>query len=181
MVHGMDTSEAFIWSVQQAVADGGQQAVDKVLREALTDWAGPPPWLGPPRESGFPVIYTDSDLTIMSIVWPPHLVTEPHNHNMWATIALYDGRENNIVWRRDGDSIVPYAAESIGAGDVFPLDADAIHSVHNPLSKYTAAIHVYGGDFMATPRSEWEPEHLVERPRDMEAARQAFAEADQPG
>jgi predicted metal-dependent enzyme (double-stranded beta helix superfamily) len=100
---------------------------------------------------------------------------------MWSTIALYDGRENNIIWHREGDSIVPYAAESIGAGDVFSLDADAIHSVHNPLSKYTAAIHVYGGDFMATPRSEWEPENLVERPRDMEAARRAFAEADQLG
>ena len=116
----------------------------------------------------------------MNVVWPPHLITEPHNHNMWATIAVYEGRENNILWQRRNDTIAPAGAETICAGGLFSLDVNAIHSVHNPLNKYTAALHVYGGDFMATPRSEWDPEHLTERPRDMTLAAQAFANAARP-
>lgn len=174
-----ETAPGLVESVKRARREEHPQlSVEAVLRKALSTWAGPPSWLGPPKEAGFLVIYADEQITIMSIVWPPNLITEPHNHNMWATIALYEGRENNIIWRRDGDTIVPVGAETICSGEVFSLDADAIHSVHNPLNKYTAAIHVYGGDFMATPRSEWDPEHLLERPRDMEAVRLAFAKAD---
>jgi hypothetical protein len=43
---------------------------------------------------------------------------------------------------------------------------------------FTGAIHVYGGDFFDTPRSEWTPDTLVERPFDIERARQAYAEAN---
>jgi hypothetical protein len=38
----------------------------------------------------------------------------------------------------------------------------------------TAAIHVYGGDFFAAPRSEWDPESFEERPYDVEATIRAF-------
>ena len=27
----------------------------------------------------------------------------PHNHNMWAAIGIYTGREDNILWRRVPD------------------------------------------------------------------------------
>jgi hypothetical protein len=44
----------------------------------------------------------------------------------------------------------------------------------------TRAIHVYGGDFFAPPRprSEWDPETLVERPWDIEHTRRLFSEAE---
>lgn len=173
------TANEFVNTLREAAQENRpQQSVEAVLREALSVWAGPPPWLGHPKEADIAVLHADVHVTIMSIVWPPHLITEPHNHNMWATIALYEGRENNVLWRRDDCSIVPVGAETICSGEVFSLEPDAIHSVHNPLDKYTAAIHVYGGDFMATQRSEWDPEQLLERPRDMEAARRAFTKAD---
>jgi predicted metal-dependent enzyme (double-stranded beta helix superfamily) len=54
-----------------------------------------------------------------------------------------------------------------------------IHSVANPLRRFTGAIHVYGGDFFATPRSEWDPETRVERPYDVERARATFREANE--
>jgi hypothetical protein len=37
--------------------------------------------------------------------------------------------------------------------------------VSNPLKRLTDAIHVYGGDFFATPRSEWDPDTLEDTPR----------------
>jgi hypothetical protein len=44
---------------------------------------------------------------------------------------------------------------------------------------FTGAIHVYGGDFFAQPRSEWESEQSQERPYSVERTMQAFAEANE--
>ncbi len=53
-----------------------------------------------------------------------------------------------------------------------------IHSVTNPTSRLTGAIHIYGGDFFATERSEWEPETLEERPYDLEKNMKLFEESN---
>ena len=53
-----------------------------------------------------------------------------------------------------------------------------IHSVTKPLDQITAAIHVYGGDFFAVPRSEWDPHTFEERPYDIEHAREVFERAN---
>ena len=53
-----------------------------------------------------------------------------------------------------------------------------IHSVSNPLDRLTAAIHVYGGDFVNQPRSQWGPGAREERPYDMDLAREEFAKAN---
>jgi len=52
---------------------------------------------------------------------------------------------------------------------------DLIHSVVNPSAKVTGAIHVYGGDFFAIERSEWDPDSLQERPFDVAKAQRMFA------
>ena len=62
--------------------------------------------------------------------------------------------------------------------DVAPLGRDIIHSVTNPTSKFTAAIHVYGGDFFAAHRSEWDPDTLSEHALDGDRAREVFEEAN---
>jgi predicted metal-dependent enzyme (double-stranded beta helix superfamily) len=173
----VDTVDRFIQSIREASSQADAQgSVENTLQHALDAWAGPPPWLGPPAKPEFSVLYEAADLTILHIVWPGHLMTEAHDHGMWATIGIYQGRENNIIWRRDGNSIVADDAQTIGMGQVHSLPGDAIHSVTNPLGQFTGAIHVYGGDFMGTLHSEWDPEHLSERPRDMRKAMQAFQE-----
>lgn len=168
----------FVQSLRDALEEPAPQAaVDVVLRAAVSSWNTPPEWLDGPSAK-LETLYADSRITIMNTIWPPKLITEPHNHNMWASIALYKGRENNVLWRRDGTSIVPVSAHTIAPGEVFSLGADAIHSVHNPLDGYTGAIHVYGGDFFNQPKSEWDPEHLLERPREMANVEEAFMAAD---
>jgi hypothetical protein len=42
----------------------------------------------------------------------------------------------------------------------------------------TAAIHVYGGDFFTTDRSEWETEGLQERPYDVNKTIKLFEDAN---
>src|SRR6185436_18650317 len=104
--------------------------------------------------AGLTVFHRSSNLTIFAAAWTPEMNLMPHNHLMWALIGLYTGREDNIFWRRSERGITAYGAEALFAGDVAVLRADAIHSVTNPLARFTGGIHVYGGDFFATTRSQ---------------------------
>ena len=57
--------------------------------------------------------------------------------------------------------------------------SDTIHSVHNPLSTLTGAIHVYGGDLTTKlGRSEWDDETMAESPMDFDRTRALFEEAN---
>lgn len=48
----------------------------------------------------------------------------------------------------------------------------------NPTSRFTGAIHAYGGEFFGADRSEWDPEPLLERPYGVETALRLFEEAN---
>ena len=118
---------------------------------------------------------------MLHIVWAPGMVLYPHNHNMWAAIGIYGGREDNTFFRRSREQpgrIEQSTGKTLVEGDVLLLGDDVIHSVENPLGKLTAAIHVYGGDFVEMPRSQWGPGEPIERPFDMDLVREQFAEAN---
>ena len=106
----------------------------------------------------------------------------PHNHRMWAVIGIYTGREDNVFWRRvKGDAagrVEAAGAKALGAKDAEPLGRDIIHSVTNPIPRHTGAIHVYGGDFFAVDRSEWDTETLLEHPYNIENVRRIFEESN---
>lgn len=157
----------------------GQPAVRAVLERAVSEPGALLAGIGEPREAGIHTLYHGPDLTILNVVWAPLMVLLPHNHKMWATIGIYTGREDNILWRSAGPRVGAFGAASLSEKDVFNLPDDAIHSVVNPISRLTGAIHVYGGDFFAAPRSEWDSDTLRERPFDLEAARRVFQEAAQ--
>jgi predicted metal-dependent enzyme (double-stranded beta helix superfamily) len=125
-------------------------------------------------------LYRAPNLTVLDVVWPPHMTLFPHDHRMWAAIGIYGGREDNAFYRRDGGELVPSGRRELLDGAVLLLGDDVIHSVHNPAqSSYTGAIHVYGGDFVGTPRSQWDPETLAEQPYDLAAVREEFDRAEQ--
>lgn len=122
------------------------------------------------------------NLTILHILWGPQMVLMPHNHEMWAVIGIYTGREDNIFWRRipeeKNSKLKAAGARSLAAKDVASLGPDVIHSVTNPVNRLTGAIHVYGGDFFHTPRSEWDPESLLEGVYDVEKNMRLFEESN---
>ena len=97
---------------------------------------------------------------------------------MWSVIGLVSGREDNVFWRRTERSIEAAGARSLGAGDVASLGVDIIHSVINPIDKLTGAVHIYGGDFFAAERSEWDSMTLLEHRSDGERVRRVFEEAN---
>jgi predicted metal-dependent enzyme (double-stranded beta helix superfamily) len=151
-------------------------AVRLVLERAVGDRRLVESLVGP--ACGLNTLFVSPGLTVLNVVWPPCMSLYPHNHRMWAAIGIYRGREDNSFYRRQGDVIVEAGGRTLDQGDVFLLGDDAIHAVHNPISGYTGAIHVYGGDFFATPRSQWDFETLQEQPYDVEATRREFERAE---
>ena len=167
--------DGFVEDIKQAQMDAdGQAAVEEVLGRAVSDPNAIVAELGEPEEADLHKLYSDNDVTILHVIWPPLISLLPHNHNLWASIGIYTGRENNIVWKRTGEVIEATGAAALSAKDVYRLSEDAIHSVTNPIERFTGAIHVYGGDYFAPGRSEWDAETLHERPFDLESARQNF-------
>ncbi|MEM7225448.1 MAG: hypothetical protein AAF495_20900 [Pseudomonadota bacterium] len=181
----MFQKDQFLEDCRRAVSEG-QKAVREVVLEAVADPAGITRDLGEPSQAGVTPLYQAEDLTVINFVWAPYMTLLPHNHNMFAVIGIYNGREDNMFWRRIDDgsgrspTIEAAGADSMGTGQVATLGRDIIHSVANPITKLTSAIHVYGGDFFnpPTPRSQWDHETLVEQPWDMDHTRAVFREAD---
>jgi len=163
-------------------ADRSSKTICEVVKRAVSNPNGLLKSLGEPDRAGIREIYRSPDLSILNVIWAPRMMVMPHNHRMWAVIGVYGGREDNIFWRRIAEAgegqIEAAGARSIASKDVQPLGDDIIHSVTNPTSKFTAAIHIYGGDFFAAHRSEWDSDTLSEQPFDGNRARQIFEEAN---
>ena len=135
------------------------------MARAVADPAGVLKGLGEPKRAEVQKLYHAPDLTILNVIWGPMMTIMPHNHQMWAVIGIYSGREDNLFWRRlpGGRGRVEAAgARALCVGDAEPLGRNIIHSVTNPIPRLTGAIHVYGGDFFAAERSEWDPETLLD-------------------
>lgn len=173
--------ERFIGDLERANREGEPQAaIDEVLARTVSDPTSVVAGLGEPSVAGLHALHHSGDLTVLNVVWAPLMILLPHNHKMWASIGIYTGREDNIIWQRKGAVVEAVGAASLSEREVFPLPEDAIHSVNNPIRRLTGAIHVYGGDFFEAPgRSEWDPETLSERELDLDAVRKRFREANE--
>jgi predicted metal-dependent enzyme (double-stranded beta helix superfamily) len=160
----------------------GHKAVRELLERSVSQPSSVLAALGEPKQAGVQKLYVADDLTILNVIWGPQMVLMPHNHEMWAVIGVYTGREDNIFWRRipeDRDGkLVAAGARSLAAKDVEALGPAVIHSVTNPVNRLTGALHVYGGDFFKTPRSEWDPESHSEGPYDVEKNMRLFEESN---
>ena len=156
-----------------------QATIRELLAHALADPAAVLAGVGEPQKGGLQALHRSAGLTILNIVWAPWMQLLPHDHNMWALIGIYTGREDNIFWERRDSRVAATHATAIGRGDVIALPADVIHSVANPIGKLTGAIHIYGGDFFAPGRTEWEPESLAPRPWSIQGAVRQFEESNE--
>ncbi|MFW5926169.1 MAG: hypothetical protein ACOCV4_08370 [Myxococcota bacterium] len=164
--------------VEAAEDDRPQEAVREVLARAVSDPRATLAAVGDPDKAGLTVFHRSENLTILAAAWTPQMNLMPHNHLMWALIGIYTGREDNILWRNEDGRLTGYGAKCLFEGDVAALPDTVIHSVTNPLERFTGGIHIYGGDFFATKRSQWDPETLTEHPSDGEVMRRVFDRAN---
>ena len=163
--------------------DPPQSFVREVVARAVSAPAAVLKALGEPQKAEIQTLFCANNLTILNVIWAPWMTLLPHNHQMWAIIGIYTGREDNIFWRRVQDSkstkVEAAGARALAAKDAVPLGHDIIHSVTNPIPRFTGAIHVYGGDFFGpVGRSEWDAETLVEQSCDGVRMARRFEEAN---
>lgn len=175
--------DQFIADCRAALAaDHSHKFVREVVARAVSEPSNVLRKLGEPKRAQLQKLYHAPDLTILNVIWAPGMTIMPHDHNMWAVIGLYTGREDNIFWRRipgaPNGQIEAAGARALSAGDAEPLGCNIIHSVTNPIQRLTGAIHVYGGDFFGARRSEWDPESLLEERFDPDRAVRRFEEAN---
>ena len=174
--------DRFVADCRAALAqDSSHKAVREVVARAVSEPGAVLHGLGEPKRAELKKLYHAPDLTILNVVWGPHMTLMPHNHNMWAVIGVYTGREDNIFRRRlpeDRNRVEAAGAKALSVKDAAPLGPDIIHSVTNPIPRLTGAIHVYGGDFFGTARSEWDPEVLTEQRYDPQKAIRMFEESN---
>ncbi len=173
----------FIADAETALArDKRPGAVRPVLARALADGPRLIAAVGAPVRAGVTTLYRSDHLTILNFVWGPRMQLLPHNHRMWALIGIYTGREDNVFWRKRGDDpttrIEAAGAQSLSAGEIATLGPDIIHSVINPIPRFTGAIHIYGGDFFAPGRSQWDADSLCEEPYDVAMVMKLFEESN---
>ena len=179
MATGSFDPNEFVSACRRARSDPmPQQALQEVVARAVSDPAGVLRALGEPGHAGIRDLYRSDDLTVLNVVWAPHMTIMPHDHRMVAVVGLYTGREDNTFWRRiSGDQagrIEAAGAKALSQGEAALLGRDVIHSVTNPIQRFTGALHVYAGDFFATPRSEWDPDTLAEQPYDLDRVMRVF-------
>jgi len=151
-----------------------QAAVNEVLARAVSTPNAVLAALGNPVKAGLNVLLSSPTLTIFAATWTPQMNLMPHNHLMWANIGIYTGREDNIFWKRTSSGIKAFGADALFQKDTAMLPEDVVHSVTNPLLRFTGGIHIYGGDFFDTTRSQWNPETLEEEPSDGAVIRGIF-------
>ncbi len=179
----MFQKDSFIETCKSVVGEG-QAAIREAVLEAVSNPAQVIAALGEPDTAGVYPLYQAEDLTVINFIWAPYMTLLPHNHNMFAVIGIYGGREDNMFWRKlddpEGPGLEAAGADSMGVGQAVTMGPDIVHSVANPIRKLTSALHVYGGDFFnpPVPRVQWDHETLRPEPWDMNNTHKVFRQAD---
>ena len=175
----MFEKDRFIEDCRAALKEGDPRAaIREIVARAVSEPAQVVRALGEPTRSGVETIYRGDDLTILNLSWGPRMEVGPHDHRLWAVIGIYGGCEENTFFRRADRGLTQHGTQALTTTDAIALGDSIIHAVTNPLDRITSAIHVYGGDFFATPRSQWNAPTFEERPYEVEHTMRAFEEAN---
>ena len=148
--------EAFVRRCADAVR--GSTPQDDVAALAAAAVAQPD-WIeeavAPLGGSGPRFLCRQPDLTVYCLVMAPGFRLSPHDHRIWAVSGITSGCETNELYRRGTGGLLERDRTVVSRpGDVLVLDPDAIHASWT--DEVTAAVHVYGGDILATPRATWD-------------------------
>lgn len=107
----------------------------------------------PDYEEDDVILFEDDHVSIWFCRFQPGVVVPPHDHQMSATIAVYQGVERNDFYQRDGDGLTPSHQIELGEGDVVQIAPDEVHGVSCSSTMPSCAIHVYLGKLTSVDRS----------------------------
>ena len=112
------------------------------------------------------LLHASPILTIYHITLSPGLHYPPHNHLLDALIGIYHGGETNFVYPVSADQLGVPERHDVAAPAVVHLPSHSVHSVANPGSTRSGALHVYLGDLTRTSRQLWNLQGTQARPFD---------------
>jgi predicted metal-dependent enzyme (double-stranded beta helix superfamily) len=165
----VSTAENFVRDCQSAITESDPiKAVQQAMQAAIID---PEPWLAAmaKQKDGVISLSMNDDLTALQVSTEPEIKSPIHNHLTWVVIGMYAGEEHNYFYQRNDAGLELVEEKTLRAGDVYVMDANAIHAIKNPKSSVNGALHVYGGSLMTRPgRSFWHPDSGEELPYDYE-------------
>ena len=152
----MFDTDSFVAECIEAAGDPEPRlAIRDLLRRATADPASMARAL-PPERAGITRLHVAPDLTILEVVWAPGMTLGPHDHRMWATIGIYTGGEDNTFFRRSDGTLADSGGKRAATRRRRACSATTPSTPsRTPPPSSPASIHIYGGDFFATERSEW--------------------------
>ncbi len=112
------------------------------------------------------LIYVPDDkiFSVIGAVWLPGQATPIHDHLTWAVIGMYDGEEQESLYKRidDGSNTKVAVLKKVGErinkkGHVVVLGRDDIHCIENVFNKPSLTVQVYGLDIGNTKRHTYHP------------------------
>ena len=107
-----------VWRARSGATCYAADDLEAAVVRAVSEPGGVLKGFGAPERGEVQKIYCTDKLTIINVIWAPRMTIMPHNHNMWAVIGVYGGREDNIFWRRIKDDpsgkIEAAGAKSLG-------------------------------------------------------------------
>ena len=113
----------------------------------------------------------DHSLTLFSLVVPPGSATPVHDHLAWGLVGLYEGGQEESIYRVDAAGQGPGRLEvatvrHLDVGDFYellPPDND-IHSVRTTTPSPSVSLHLLASDIGCSWRHTYDPEKGTVRP-----------------
>src|SRR2546427_3323676 len=131
-------------------------------------FSSPQPTEGKGRRYSSWLVYRSADrsLTLMSLVVPPGSATPIHDHLSWGLVGLYDGTQEERVFREPGRSgdghrqLELVTVRQLQAGefyDLIPPEND-IHSVKTTSPTPSISLHLLANDIGCIWRHTYDPD-----------------------
>ena len=120
--HGVFDTDAFVADCRGALTeDQPRRAVREVVERAVADAVAVADALRP-ATGGITALCHEPELTVLHVVWSPHMTLFPHDHRMWAVIGIYGGQEDNAFFRRSA----PGARTLVDSGGTQLVEGDVL-------------------------------------------------------
>lgn len=136
-----------------AKGDDPRAAIKKILEDAVKDPQHVSDGI-PTFEDNDTILFEDDTVSIWHCRFMPGYSVPAHDHQMFATIGVYQGAERNDFFENDPNGGIRRSSEvELSAGQVLAIGRSAIHAVGCASEEPCCGIHVYLGSLTTVDRS----------------------------
>ena len=136
-----------------AVQPDAATLIKSILRDAVVN----PEWVRDGMqnfEENDTIIFEDDSVSIWHCRFDPGYTVPPHDHQVTATIAIYQGAERNDFFVDDRHGGIRKSKElELPAGNVLQIAPEEIHAVSCASNEACCGIHVYLGKLTEVNRN----------------------------